>query len=51
MVLSRDIKKIVKKKYVASSKDKRDWIEFYKANWCNISPKEVDLSARQYAAI
>ena len=30
LVLSRDIKQIVKKKYVASSKDKKDWINFTK---------------------
>jgi len=32
----------VKKKYVTSSKDKRDWINFIK-QMGNINPKEVDL--------
>ncbi len=42
MVLSRDIKQIVKKKYAATSKDKKDWIDFTK-QIDNISAKEVDL--------
>ena len=42
MVLSRDIKQIVKKKYVATSKDKKDWIDFIKKN-NNINTKEDDL--------
>jgi len=33
----------VKKKYVASSKDKKDWVDFTK-RLDNISPKENDLS-------
>ena len=42
MVLSRDIKQIVKKKYVATLKDKKDWIDFTK-QIDNISVKETDL--------
>ena len=42
MVPSWDIKKIVKKKYVTSSKDKKDWIDFTKQIG-DISPKEADL--------
>ena len=42
MVLSRDIKQIVKKKYAATSKDKKDWIDFTK-QIDNISAKDVDL--------
>ena len=42
MVLSRDIKQIVKKKYVATFKDKKDWIDFTK-QINNISVKEADL--------
>ena len=43
MVLSRNIKQVVKKKYVASSKDKKDWINFTR-QIDNIRPKEADLS-------
>ena len=43
MVLGRNIKQIVKKKYIASSKDKKDWIDFTK-HIGNISPKEEDFS-------
>ena len=42
MVLGRNIKQIVKKKYIASSKDKKDWIDFTK-HIGNISPKEEDF--------
>ena len=42
MVLSRDIKQIVKKKYVATFQDKKDWIDFTK-QIDNINVKEVDL--------
>ena len=42
MVLSRDIQQIVKKKYTASSKDKKDWIDFTK-QIDNIRTKEADL--------
>ena len=42
MVLSRDFKKIVKKKYVTSSKDKKDWMNFTKQIG-NISPKKADF--------
>ena len=43
MVLSGNIKQTVKKKkYVASHKDKKDWIDFTKKIG-NISPKEIDL--------
>ena len=42
MVLSRDIKQIVKKKYVATFQDKKDWIDFTK-QIDNISVKEADL--------
>ena len=42
MVLSRDIKQIVKKKYVATFKYKKDWIDFTK-QINNISVKEADL--------
>ena len=42
MVLSRDIKQIVKKKYAATFKDKKDWIDFTK-QIDNISVKEADL--------
>ena len=42
MVLSRDIKQIVKKKYIATFKDKKDWIDFTK-QIDNISVKEADL--------
>ena len=42
MVLSRDFKKIVKKKYVTSSKDKKDWMNFTKQIG-DISPKEADF--------
>jgi len=41
VVLSRDIKQIVKKKYTATSKDKKDWIDFTK-QIDNISAKEAD---------
>ena len=43
LVLSRDIQQIVKKKYTASFKDKKDWIDFTK-QIDNIIPKEVDVS-------
>ena len=43
MVLSRDIQQIVKKKYTASSIDKKDWIDFIK-QIDNVKPKEADLS-------
>ena len=43
MVLGRNIKQVVKKKYVASSKDKNDWLDFTK-HLGNISPKAEDLS-------
>ena len=33
----------MKKKYIASSKDKKDWVDFTKQIG-NISPKENDLS-------
>ena len=42
LVLSRDTKQIVKKKYTASFKDKKDWIDFTK-QIDNISTKETDL--------
>ena len=42
MVLSRNIKQVVKKKYVASSKDKKDWIDFTKQIG-NINLKESDF--------
>ena len=42
MVLSRDIKQIVKKKYVATFQDKKDWIDFTK-QIDNIGVKEADL--------
>ena len=42
MVLSRDIQQIVKKKYTASFKDKKDWIDFTK-QIDNIKAKEADL--------
>ena len=42
MVPSWDIKKIVKKKYVTLSKDKKDWMDFTKQIG-DISPKEADL--------
>ena len=42
MVLSRDIKQIVKKKYAATFKDKKDWIDFTE-QIDNISVKEADL--------
>ena len=42
MVLSRDIQQIVKKKYTASFKDKKDWIDFTQQIG-NISAKEADL--------
>ena len=42
MVLSRDIKQIVKKKYAATSEDKKDWIDFTK-QIDNIGVKEADL--------
>jgi len=42
VVLSRDIKQIVKKKYIATFKDKKDWIDFTK-QIDNISVKEADL--------
>ena len=42
MVPSWDIKKIVKKKYVTLSKDKKDWMDFIKQIG-DISPKEADL--------
>ena len=42
MVLNWNIKQIVKKKYLASIKDKKDWETFTKQIE-NISPKEVDL--------
>jgi len=42
MVPSWDIKKVVKKKYVTPSKDKKDWMDFTKQIG-DISPKEADL--------
>jgi len=42
VVLSRDIKQIVKKKYFASHKDKKDWEAFTK-QIVDIHPKEGDL--------
>ena len=42
LVLSRNVKQIVKKKYIASSIDKKDWIDFTKQIG-NIKPKEADL--------
>ena len=42
MVFSRDIKKVVKKKSVVSSKDKKDWIAFTKQIG-NIRAKKIDL--------
>ena len=42
MVFSWDDKQIVKKKYVVSSNDKKDWTDFTKQIG-NISPKEDDL--------
>ncbi len=42
MVLSRDIKQIVKKKYAATSKDKKDWIDFTK-QIDNVGAKAIDL--------
>ena len=42
MVPSWDIKKIVKRKYVTLSKDKKDWMDFTKQIG-DISPKEADL--------
>ena len=46
MVFSRDLKKIVKKKYSASSKDKEDWVNFIK-NIGHINPKKEDLSENE----
>jgi len=43
LVLSGNIKQIVKKKYLASSKDRNDWLDFIK-NIGNISPKLEDFS-------
>ena len=43
MVFSRHIKEIVKKKYSASAKDKKDWVAFTKQIG-NIEPKKADLS-------
>ena len=42
MVFSRDIKKVVNKKSVVSSKDKKDWIAFTKQIG-NIRAKKIDL--------
>ena len=42
MVFSWDIKQIVKKKYVASSQDKKDWIAFTK-QMDDVKIKESDL--------
>ena len=42
MVFSWNIEEIVKKKYVVSSKDKRDWMDFTRQIG-KINPKEVDL--------
>ena len=42
LVLSRNFKQIVKKKYTASSIDKKDWIDFTK-QIDNVKPKEADL--------
>ena len=42
MVFSWNIKQIVKKKYTATFKDKKDWIDFTK-QIDNVGPKEVDL--------
>ena len=42
MVLSRNIKQIVKKKYTATFEDKKDWIDFTK-RIDNISVKAADL--------
>ena len=41
MVLSRDIKQIVRKKYSATPKDKKDWIAFTK-RLENVYDKDVD---------
>ena len=42
MVFSWDIKQIVKKKHLATFKDKKDWIAFTK-QMGNINAKESDL--------
>ena len=42
MVFNWDIKQVVKKKYSASSKDKKDWVAFTKQIG-DISPKAPDL--------
>ena len=42
LVFSRDIKQVVKKKFIASTKDKKDWSEFTK-NLKNIKPKDIDF--------
>ena len=42
LVPSGYIKQVVKKKYTASSKDKKDWINFTR-QINNISPKEADF--------
>ena len=42
LVLSRNVKQIVKKKYTVSFKDKKDWINFTE-QIDNISAKEADL--------
>jgi DNA-nicking Smr family endonuclease len=41
LVFNRNIKQIVKKKYLASPNDKKDWLNFTKKIG-NISPKEED---------
>ena len=42
MVLSRSIKQIVKKRHTATSKDKKDWMDFTK-QIDNVGAKAVDL--------
>ena len=42
MVFGRNIKQIVKRKYTASSKDKKDWMDFINKGE-NINPKEDDF--------
>ena len=42
MVFSWNIKQVVKKKYTASTKDKKDWTTFINQTE-NINPKDVDI--------
>ena len=47
MVLGRDIKKAVKKKYVVPSKDRKNWTDFTQQIG-DIMPKKADISQKNF---